>query len=97
MEHDVQLNILSLPQVTQSSHCHDVAENFNSAGVFETRQDSERIDIIHSVQKDPNGYAINKGTVKGQRSGNESAFSRRLNVLLKMVNFRESRNYDHQR
>ena len=91
MERDAQLDIPSPPQVTQSSQSHDVAENFNSAGVSETQQDSERIDTTHPMQKDPNGYAINKRTVKRQRTGKKSAVTRRVNVLHKMVNSRESR------
>ena len=69
MEREAQLDISSPPQGTQSSQSHDVAENFNSAGVSETQQDSERIDTIHPAQKDPKGYATNKRTVKQHRTG----------------------------
>ena len=89
MEQDAQLDFPSPPQVIQSSQSHDIAGNFNSAWVSETQQDLERLDTIHPMQKDPNGYAIIKRILERERTGNKSAVTRRVNVLHKMVNSRE--------
>ena len=55
MEQDAALDIPSAWQVTQSSQSHNIAGNFNLAGVSETQQDSERLDTIHPAQNNPDG------------------------------------------